>query len=167
MASFDKAIPPGGEGKITVKIDTKGYSGNKLWTTRIYSDDPAAQKSAVKIRAKVNAPIQLSSDRVYLRVTEGDRMTRMVEIHANLPTPLTLTPETFDLDGKVDYSMEEIEKGRTYRLRFTNVPASAQNFNGSLVLKTNYPERPDLSVRIIVSILEKKGDKTALLRKPE
>ena len=39
MASFDKAIPPGGEGKITLSVDTRGYQGKIHKTARIFTND--------------------------------------------------------------------------------------------------------------------------------
>lgn len=72
----------------------------------------------------------------------------MVEIKAGLDKPLALTPEEFNLEGKLTYRIEEIEKGRRFKIHFTSIPGSSQSFHGFLNLKTNYPEKPIINIRI-------------------
>ena len=48
--------------------------------------------------------ISLSSRYVYLRGTEGQRVTRTIEIKAGLDKPLSLEPSEFNLKGKVTYT---------------------------------------------------------------
>jgi len=63
-----------------------------------------------------------------------------------------LTPVRFDLDEKLSFKIMEIEKGRRFRIRFTNPPAPAQAYDGILKLKTNYPEKPEIILKIRVRI---------------
>lgn len=72
----------------------------------------------------------------------------MIEIRAGLDRPLTLTPSEFNLEEKLTYTVEEIEKGRKFRIRFTSIPGPPQTYHGFLNLKTNYPEKPEINIRI-------------------
>ena len=76
-------------------------------------------------------------------------MTGEVDISSGLDKPLTLTPERFTLSGKVTYSLSEIEKEKRYRVTFQNIPGKPENYRGFLKLKTNFPEKPDVSIWII------------------
>ena len=148
MASFDKAIPPGGEGKITLSVRTEGYQGQIRKTARVYTNDPRAKETALRLKAFVKAPIYLRPRYVNLSGLEGERVIRTMEIRAGLDKPLELSPESFNLEGKLSYTVEEIEKGRRFILRFNSIPLSAQTYKGFLKLKTNYPEKPTIKIKI-------------------
>ncbi len=154
MASFDKAILPGGEGKITVKIDTKGYSGKRSWGVMVYTNDPAAQKASLSLRANVKVPVYLSSRRVYLHAFEGQSSSKGILVRGKLAKPLTIEPVKFTLEGKANYTIEEVEEGRAFKIRFSSVPGPPQNVRGRLQLKTNYPEKPLLTIEVIVKIVK-------------
>ena len=86
---------------------------------------------------------------------EGQKVTKIVEIKAGLDEPLALTLEEFNLEGKLTYRIEEIEKGRRFKIHFTSIPGPSQRFNGFLNLKTNYPEKSIINIRIMRSFFER------------
>jgi hypothetical protein len=61
-------------------------------------------------------------------------------------------PVHFNLAEKLSYTIQEIEKGRKFRIRFTSIPGPAQAYHGILKIKTNYPEKPEIVLRIRGSI---------------
>ena len=148
MASFDRAIPPGGEGNITVSVRTKGYEGAHTWRVKVTTNDPNMNAVSLEVKAFVKFPIYLSPRYIYLHGDADKKITRVVEIRAGLDKPLTLTPTRFNLEGKLTYTLKEIEKGRIYQIRFTSVPGPPQTYHGFLVLKTNYREKPEINIRI-------------------
>ena len=148
MASFDRAIPPGGEGKIILSIRTKGYEGAKRWSARVYTSDPKMGIIDLYVKAFVNVPIYLSPRYVNFNGREGQSLTRVVEIRAGRDEPLTLTPSQFNLEGKLIYTVDEIEKGKIFKIRFTSIPGAPQTYHGFLNLETNYPEKPEINIRI-------------------
>lgn len=147
-AEFDKAVPPGGEGTIKLKVTTEGYEGPIEKTARIYSNDPAMGETFFKITANVRVPIHLSTYYVLLAGGEGQAATKTVEIRAEREKPLTLTPTAFNLEEKLAYTLEEVEKGRRYLLHFKPLPGVSGSYQGFLKLKTNYEEKPELTIRI-------------------
>ena len=100
------------------------------------------------VKAFVKVPIYVSPRYVRLYGKEGQSVTRVIEIRAGLEKPLTLEPGQFNLEGKVKYTIEEIEKGRRFKARFTTIPSPSQTYRGFLKLKTNYPEKPEITIRI-------------------
>ena len=42
MPSFDRAIPPGGEGKIILQVNTAGFQGAIDKSARVSSNDPVS-----------------------------------------------------------------------------------------------------------------------------
>ena len=100
------------------------------------------------VKAFVKVPIYVSHRFINLWGTEDQSLNRVVEIKAGLDKPLTLTPSQFDLEGKLSYTIEEIEKGRRFKISFTSIPGPPQTYRGFLKLKTNYPEKPEITIKI-------------------
>lgn len=155
MAHFDKAIPPGGEGKIRLTVRTTGYQGNLHKSARVYTNDPTKSVIRLSLKGFVKVPILLSPPRVRLYGKEGQSLTRIIEVRAELDKPLILTPGHFNLVEKLTYSIEEIEKGKKFQIRFTTTNSSPQSFRGFLKLNTNYPEKPEITIWIKVRIQKK------------
>ena len=148
MAYFDKAIPPGGQGKITLSVRTKGYQGALHKTAKVYTNDPDSTLLKLGVKALVKVPIDISPRYVSFYGKEGLTLTRVVEVRAELDRPLKLTPTEFTLSEKLTYTLEEIEKGQRFRIRFTSIPGPHETYRGFLKLKTNYPEKPEITLWI-------------------
>jgi hypothetical protein len=149
VAHFDRTIPPGGEGKITLRINTRGYQGEIQKKARVYTNDPHNNVAVLGIRAFVKAPIYLSPKYVYLRGPAGQEITGTVRITAQENKPLKLEPSYFNLGKKVTYRIEEVEAGRKFKIHFTSIPGPAGAYRGVLKLKTNYPEKPEITIGVI------------------
>ncbi len=148
MAFFDKAIAPGGQGKINLQLNTKGYQGNITKTAVVDSNDPKRPSMTISVRVFVKVAINVSPRYITLTGPAGQNVTSLVEIRAEKDKPLTIEADDFSLGGKVAYSIEEIEKGRVFHIRFAGVLQAGQNFSGHLRLKTNYEEKPEITIPI-------------------
>jgi hypothetical protein len=149
VAHFDPIISPNGEGKITVIINTKGFEGSERWVVKVFSNDPKWKEAVLDLRANVRPVIILSDSVVFFTGKKNTSMIREVEISAGLDKPLILTPQEFTLPGKVTYSLAELEKEKRYQVTFRSVAAKGENFRGFLKLKTNFAEKPDVTLWII------------------
>jgi hypothetical protein len=149
VAHFDRAIPPGGEGEVTLKIDTKGYQGKIRKKAKVYTNDPRNKFEVLRIEAFVKAVISVSPKYVSLKGMADRKITKTVRVRAEQDKPLKLEPNHFNITGKViDYRIEEVEAGREFRIHFTSIPGNAGIYRGFLKLKTNYPERPEIKIWI-------------------
>ena len=109
----------------------------------------------LSLRGFVNVPIKVTPTQARLNGKEEQIITRIVKVEADLDKPLELTPIHFNLDKKVTYTIEEVEKGRIFNIHFTTVPSPPQAYRGFLKLRTNYPEKPELTIWIRVRIQKK------------
>jgi hypothetical protein len=148
VPNFDRAIPPGGEGKITLQVTTTGFQGPIDKTAKVYSNDPVNGQITLRVKAVVQVPIQVTPKHVYLSGSAEQTVTRIVEIRAELDKPLEITPGEFNLEQKVNFKVEEIEKGRKYRIQFESIPGVPQSYQGFLKIKTNYTEKPEMTIWI-------------------
>lgn len=96
----------------------------------------------------MKVPISISPKYVNFKGLAGQTITKTVFIRAGLDKPLELEPEFFDLGTKVAYRIEEVNKGKVYRIRFTTIASREEIFHGVLRLKTNYPEKPEISISV-------------------
>ncbi len=148
MAYFDRAVPPGGEGKIRLSVRTRGRQGKINRNVKVYSNDPAGSIVRLGITASVRPIIHITKPKIHLTGKEDQSVSRIVDIKAGLDMPLTLTAGKFNLSEKLTYTITEIEEGRIFQIRFTSIPGPPQTYRGFLKLKTNYPEKPEITLWI-------------------
>lgn len=148
MVRFDRTIPPGGEGAITLKINTRGLHGPINKTARVYTNDPKKRLVTLAIKGFVKVAILVSPSYVSLRGYEGSVASRFITITAMEKRPLKLEPAGFNLSERVTYRIEVIEPGKKFRVYFKNRPTPAGTFQGTLILRTNYPEKSQISIPI-------------------
>ena len=149
VASFDRSIPPQGRGKVTVKVDTKGFEGKQRWGIKVFTNDPKWQEAVLDIRANIKPILILSGKAVQFTGKNDVPITKEIEIGAGIDRTLIITPQLFTLPGKVTWSMQEIEKGKKFRIRLRSVPGASDDYRGFLTLKTNFPEKPEFTIWII------------------
>jgi len=149
VAHFDSLIPPNGQGKITVEIDTRGFEGPERWVAKVFSNDPKWKEAVLDLRAIVKPVITITGAPVFLGGKKKTPKTGEVEISTELNQPLILTPEQFTLSGRVTYYISEIEKEKRYKVTFQDVSKKRENYRGFLKLKTNMIAKPDLTISII------------------
>ena len=148
MASYDRSIPPGGEGKITLKLNTTGYEGKVRKAARVYTNDPKTPQEILVIDALVKTPIMVSDKMVFLQGTTQETIIKSIDIKGELSKPLKLEPVDYTLDKKVKFNIEEVTKGKHYRVTFTSIPNVGNYYQGLLKLRTSYPEKPELVIHV-------------------
>ena len=147
MARFDQALPPGGEGEITLKLKTKGYQGALHKSAVVYSNDPKHPQIKLAVKAHVKVPISVEPRGVMLDGFVGDEIKQVVTIRAHEEQPLTLEFAQFSLPKKVAYGLKSVEEGRLYQLILRNISEKEEDkYSGSITLKTNYPQKPEITV---------------------
>lgn len=148
MASYDRSILPGGEGKITLRLNTAGFEGRIRKAARVYTNDPKFPRETLVLDALVKTPIMLSQRFVFFQGTTQEIITRSIDIKGELDKPLKLEPVDYTLDKKVKFNIEEVTKGKHYRVTFTSIPNVGNYYQGLLKLRTSYPEKPELVIHV-------------------
>jgi len=152
VARFSGSIPPGGEGWITLKVNTRGYRGTVTKSARVYSNDPTNKQITLSMRIGVLEVISVSQYKIYLRGKEGENISGSVIVEAKMEKPLELKPEIFKLMDTINYDIEEIEKGKRYKVIFKNAEGVTGSYSGKLRIMTNYPEKPEILIYVYMNI---------------
>lgn len=73
-------IPPGGEGKIEVKLSTAGRRGRLAKTVHVYSNDPKQKRFELKIQGEIEMMLGFEPQRLYVRMKKGKVEKKIVRI---------------------------------------------------------------------------------------
>ena len=151
MARFDRAIPPGGEGKITLKANLKGYKGNVRKTATVYCDDPRASPIKLALQGNVRALIEIRpAETVSFRGMADKVEERAIELVGG-SKPFHITKVETNLENKIAYRMETGEDGKQYRLMLSNIVKQG-SYNGFIKLHTDLAQKSELNIRVSGSI---------------
>ena len=135
-------------------VRTKDYVGMIVESLRVYTNDPQKPRTTLGIKAFVKAPLYVSPPYVSFYRLRNEPVSLAVEIKAGLEKPLELVPGDFNLEGEVAYRVEELEKGRRFKVVFQDLPGGREEYRGYLNLNTNYPEKPLVNIKIIGRFVE-------------
>jgi len=87
--------------------------------------------------------------------TAGQKITKTIIISTKEEKPLKLEETAFSLSEKMNYRIEEVKKGKQFRISFTNIPGAAEVYQGELKLKTNFPEKQILLARSLGKLYQR------------
>ena len=148
MARFDRTIPPGGEGTIALELNTKDKQGKIHQTARVFTNDPKTPELTIGMKGNVWAPVHIKPKHAHLKGTLGEKTGTVVRLKGQKEEPLTVKFVSVSIPDKVDVDLKEEEKGRTWDLHVNNKITQATNYKGLIKLSTNYPEKPELTIRV-------------------
>jgi hypothetical protein len=157
-----KEIPPGEKSVVTVKFDLKGFSGPYSQSVTVLTNDKRNPRIVLTVRGKVTKAVQaVPSELVLTRIAAGQRAATEFLLLGFRPTPLNITSWSFEDPSTAQHFSVELRpldpaelgehQGATggvlgiLTIR-PGLPLGA--FSQKLVLKTNYPEAPEVTVPI-------------------
>jgi hypothetical protein len=147
VARFDRTLPPGGEGKITLEVKTKTYHGNLHKTAEVTTNDPENPKVVIGMRGEIWTPIHLDPKHAHLAGTLGDDIETVV--HREKKDALVVKLASVSIPDKVAAEPHEVEKGRSYQLKVKNKLQEVATYRGEVLLTSNYPEKPDVVIQLL------------------
>ena len=156
MARYDRAIPPGGKGKVTLKIDSSSVRGEFEKKAIVWSNDPDRMSVALYLKGKVNAHISLEPGG-YIPIVgiKGEAPLGHVEIINHHESPVKITGVDNDLPDRIRWRIEEISPGFVYRLEVEDISKKEGNYTAHLTIRTDNPNKPELTHIVRGEIREK------------
>lgn len=153
VPAYDKEIPPGGEGKITLRL--KAYSVLKQFQkkTRIRTDDPN-NPQAVLILTGVSKPIIeiTPSHIIRFKGPLKQKHEARVRLVSHMAKPLEIREVKNSLPDRVAVSLKAEEPGKTYVVTLQNQAEQPGNYAGKIELLTNAEKRPMLLLRVFADL---------------
>lgn len=160
MASFDKAIPPGSEGKIAIKIEGKKLPTaffEKTFTVK--TNDPAAAQFNLVVQGNVKRVFEFSRELRWAGFAEEDFKIESIVTNM-LTTPVQITSVRWadaskakGLDQQIGVKLETIQKGMKYRIKvWKKKELPPDNFMADLILTTDHPKLKEKIVKLAISV---------------
>jgi len=147
VASFDRTIPPGKEGKIALKVNLKGFQGNFKKTATIFSNDPQNPRTILTIQGKIKMVVEVRpGTSLNFRGMADQQPEKTVDLVGTIKSFKIVGVES-NLEDKVRHQLETVEAGKHYRLKVVNL-VKRGNYNGFIKCSTNLPEKPEILIRV-------------------
>lgn len=149
MADYDEAIPPGGEGKVTLQIDTSAFEGRAIYKALIQTNDPDRQEVSVYLSVNVKPPIRVSpATSLNLEGFIGETIRKEIAIESVDGKPLELSVIESDLDDWITYSITSESGASKYSVLLTDKGKIPRSYQGQLKLHTSHPLKKEIILNI-------------------
>ena len=149
VASYDKTIPPGQEGTITLTIKPFSVIHQFKKEAKVTLNDPERPKVQLVMTGVALPFIEiLPSHIVRLRGTPGEGVKGEVKFISHLPTPWKITGYSTTIPDKIEINLKPEVPNQVYDLEVRNVCQQTGPYAGLINLYTTSKERPRLIVRV-------------------
>ena len=156
VASFDKVIKPGAEGKVVTSVDTKSFSGPISKSVLLVSNDPERGQINLFVKATVKPFVDiLPQPYVRVAVVKGDSDTRDVILLSEEKTFKPTVAESSQPYVKAEIApASEKDKvpghpGEQYRVRITVTPDAPEGLlNAPVRIATGVAQQPTIEIPI-------------------
>ena len=149
MARYDRAIPPGGVGQVTLQVNTKGFQGRITKTAQLTTNDPARRSQRIYLSMNVRNYIVVEpGPKILLRGFVGEDIRRVVRIRPYDDQPLEITKVQTNLGSIIDYKLNRKDDSNQYNLEVMSKVSDQKTASGFLTLYTNHPKKKVLKLSV-------------------
>jgi hypothetical protein len=92
--------------------------------------------------------LKVSPPNAYIRKSGDAFIDAVATISTDREPSLELEVASFNIPEKVKYTIDEIIKGKTFKVTFSQIQKSDEAYSGLLILKTNYKDKPTLRILV-------------------
>ncbi len=156
---YTRQIPVGGEGKITVKVNSTGYGGTLLKKSVLVETSAAKQPDVVlEMTGNVDKFANITPDKLVLRGNAGEPVSGSVTIAPDPKYPFNVLEAKArnSSDIQVKFEKKQENNTTTYILTAENLRKTPGRYYDVILLKTNSPIKPELEISVYGQILESK-----------
>ena len=147
MTRYDRVIPPGGTGQITLKIDTSSVNGEFEKKATVWSNDPQRKRVELYLKGEVKPHISLvPGGYLSLQGAKGQVTGEKLDIINNHEQPFKITSIISDLPDNIIWHLKEIKHGYSYTLKVEDISTKAGQYSGHLVVRTDQLQKPALVI---------------------
>jgi len=151
VSDFDRAVPPGGEGIITLKVDLRGYHGRVAKGATVFTNDPKSPRLALLIKGTVRPVIEVKPAPSVVFRGVAKALTEQSLDLISRSGPFHIQKVETDLGDRIEFRLETVTEGTHYRLVVAN-RASSGSYQGVLTCFTDHPQKPKIQVRVTGAI---------------
>lgn len=156
--SYPKEIPPGEEGKILMKVNTRGYGGRKLTKTiAVMTNDKVTPQSILTVSGNIEKFATITPSVLRLNGKAGDEMKSVIKIVPESKYPFSILKVRAQ-DGKnIKYELKEEKSasgGKEYSVTVENVKKDAGSYYDVLIIMTDSKVQPEIKINVMARLME-------------
>jgi hypothetical protein len=149
VPSYDKTIPPGGQGNITLTIKPFSVIHQFKKESLVRLNDPDQPRMNLVLTGVSQPFIEIQpSHIVRLRGASGGDIRGQVRFVSHLPTPWKITEFRTNIPDKIEVSLKPEVPDKVYVLEVRNKAQQPGAYAGLIELFTSSEKRPRLIVRV-------------------
>jgi hypothetical protein len=160
VAEYDKAIPPGKEGKVNIKIDGKKlFPGMFEKNFTVTTNDPENAQFNLTVQGTVKRAFEFSKDLRWSGFIDEDvklesDVTNLLGAPVHIQSARWLDDGKIkDIDAKFGLKLETLEKGKKYHLKiWSKKELEPQTYMPSITLTTDYAKLPEKIVQVTITV---------------
>lgn len=147
MADFDRTIPPGGEGHITLKVNLAGYHGRVRKGATVYSNDPKRPQLRLALEGTVQSLVNVKPrPSIFFSGTKNKITPQVLDLTATTD-PFHIVKVETTLENKIAYQVITVEEGKHYQLKVEN-EADQGTYHGFLICRTDLAQKPVIKIQV-------------------
>jgi hypothetical protein len=158
VPSYDRVIPPGGEGKVNLELKPFSVVNAFKKVTTIRFNDPQQKSVKLVLRGEAAKSLEiLPSHIIRLRGAPEDKLTAQVRFISHLPFPWEITKFDNSIPEKIEVSLKTEKPGKEYVIEVRNKSAAQERYVGRIEVFTNAADRPKIVLRVIADLYPDSG----------
>lgn len=153
VANYDKVIPPGGTGNISLEI--KPFSVVHAFKKKTYVRFNAPDQSSVNLVLTGNAQKSIEIEPSHIIRFRGDyrdTLTAEVKLTSYMTFPWEITRMQNSIPDKIDVNLKAEKPGKVYVLEVKNKCHDQGHYIGMIELFTNVVHKPKIIIRVIADL---------------
>jgi hypothetical protein len=157
LASYDKQIPPGGDGKITLKLNTDGYGGTTITKgALVETNDKARLKFSLNMKGNVQAFASIEPRRANLSGAIDQAIRSKITIIPDERYAFKVLESKAEKGQDIRFKLEEVrESGKLqYVLNIENTKKTPGRYVDNIILKTDSSLRPEIQISVYGNLFE-------------
>ncbi|MBF0228211.1 MAG: hypothetical protein HQK63_01240 [Desulfamplus sp.] len=153
-------MPPGGEGKISIKVNTKGYGGRKLMKTiTVITNDSKTPESNISVSGNVEKFADITPSVVRFNGKIGEELKTVVKVVPESKFPfLVLKVRSQEEKAKnIKYELKEDKAAsgnKEYSITVENLKKDAGFYYDVLILETDSKIQPEIKINVMGRIID-------------
>lgn len=150
--SYPRQIPPGGEGKISIEVDTSDKGGKRLKKKiTVTTNDPKQEKIDLIVTGMVDRLVTIKPRRIRLTGAAGQPVKTEILILPEKKYPFKIVDVSADDGENIHFTYREIkmEDGANgYILTVLNDKPDKGRYVDKIILKTTSKYRPTINLHV-------------------
>ncbi len=153
VADYDRTIPPGGQGRITLSIKPYSVLREFIKQAKVKFNDPDTPEMDLTLKGYVQPIIEIQpSHIVRLRGRVDENVQGQVRFISHLAAPWQITGVDNSIPRRLAVNLKTEQPGKVYVLEVRNISRESGHYGGKIELRTTSAERPRLIVRVFANI---------------